>query len=75
MSWNGIFVRTGTSAEIINILNVAIRDMVAIPEVKEHYADLGIEAKASSPEEFKSRLQGDIGKWAAVIERAGIPKL
>jgi putative tricarboxylic transport membrane protein len=74
VSWNGIFARTGTPAEIISVLNAAIREIVATPEVKERYADLGIEAKASSPEELKARLQADIAKWAAVIERAGIPK-
>jgi tripartite-type tricarboxylate transporter receptor subunit TctC len=75
VSWNGIFARTGTAAEIINVLNAAIREIVATPEVRERYADLGIEAKASSPEELKARLQADIAKWAAVIERAGIAKL
>jgi tripartite-type tricarboxylate transporter receptor subunit TctC len=74
VSWNGIFARTGTPADIISVLNTAVREIVAIPEVKEHYADLGIEARASSPEELKARLQADIAKWAAVIERAGIPK-
>jgi tripartite-type tricarboxylate transporter receptor subunit TctC len=49
--------------------------MVAIPEVKQKYADLGIEAKASTPEELKARLAADIAKWAALIERAKIPKL
>jgi tripartite-type tricarboxylate transporter receptor subunit TctC len=73
-SWNGIFARAGTPAEITSILNGAIREMVAIAEVKERYADLGIEAKASSPEELKARLAADIAKWAAVIERAGIAK-
>jgi tripartite-type tricarboxylate transporter receptor subunit TctC len=74
VSWNGIFARAGTPAEIINILNAAIRETVAIPEVKERYADLGIEAQASSPEELKARLAADIAKWAAVIERAGIAR-
>jgi tripartite-type tricarboxylate transporter receptor subunit TctC len=73
-SWNGIFVRLGTPAEIIEVLNKAIHEVVAMPDVKQRYADLGIEAKASTPEELKARLQADIGKWAAVIERAGIPK-
>src|SRR6266508_2507822 len=54
--------------------NKNIREIVATPEVKQRYADFGIEAKASTPEELKARLTGDIGKWAAVIERAGIPK-
>jgi tripartite-type tricarboxylate transporter receptor subunit TctC len=47
---------------------------VAIPDIKMRFASLGIEAKASTPEEFKARMQSDVGKWAAVIERAGIPK-
>jgi tripartite-type tricarboxylate transporter receptor subunit TctC len=74
VSWNGVFARAGTTENIIGILNAAIREVVGIPEVKERYAELGIEAKASSPEELKQRLQADIAKWAAVIERAGIPK-
>jgi tripartite-type tricarboxylate transporter receptor subunit TctC len=73
-SWNGLFAPAGTPAEIISVLNKTIREIVATPEVKQRYAELGIEAKASTPEELKARLAGDINKWAAVIERAGIPK-
>jgi len=74
VSWNGVFAPRGTPTEIVDLLNRAIREMVANPEVKQRYAELGIEAKASTPEELKARLTADIGKWAAVIERAGIPK-
>jgi putative tricarboxylic transport membrane protein len=73
-SWNGVFAPTGTPAPIIELLNAAIREIVAIPEVKQRYAELGIEAKASTPEELKARLQADIAKWASLIERAGIQK-
>jgi tripartite-type tricarboxylate transporter receptor subunit TctC len=73
-SWNGLFAPAGTPADIIGLLNKTIREIVAIPEVKQRYADLGIEAQASTPEQLKARLAGDITKWAAVIERAGIPK-
>src|SRR5205807_8017670 len=72
--WNGMFAPRGTPTEIIDVLNRAIHELVANPEVKQRYAELGIEAKASTPEELKARLAADIGKWAAVIERAGIPK-
>jgi tripartite-type tricarboxylate transporter receptor subunit TctC len=74
-SWNGLFAPMGTPADLINLLNKTIREIVAIPEVKQKYADLGIEAKASTPEELKARLAADITKWAALIERAKIPKL
>ena len=73
-SWNGVFAPVGTPAEILALLNQSIHEIVAMPDVKQRYADLGIEAKASTPEQLKERLEGDIKKWAAVIERAGIPK-
>jgi tripartite-type tricarboxylate transporter receptor subunit TctC len=73
-SWNGVVARAGTPAEIVNLLNAKIREVVAMPEVKTKYAELGVEAKASSPEELKARIEADIKKWAAVVEKAGIPK-
>jgi tripartite-type tricarboxylate transporter receptor subunit TctC len=73
-SWNGVVARAGTPAEVITLLNSKLREVVALPEVKARYADLGVEAKASSPEELKARLESDITKWAAVVEKAGIPK-
>jgi tripartite-type tricarboxylate transporter receptor subunit TctC len=74
-SWNGLFAPKATAPAIVELLNAAVRDILAIPDIKIRFAALGIAAKASTPEELKSRMQGDIGKWAAVIERAGIPKL
>ena len=73
-AWNGLFAPKGTPAAIVDLLNRTVRDILAVPDIKTRFATLGITAKASTPEELKSRMQGDIGKWAAVIERAGIPK-
>jgi tripartite-type tricarboxylate transporter receptor subunit TctC len=73
-AWNGLFAPKGISPEIVDLLNRAVRDVLAIADIKMRFASLGIEARASTPEELKSRMQTDIGKWAAVIERAGIPK-
>jgi tripartite-type tricarboxylate transporter receptor subunit TctC len=74
-SWNGICVPSRTPAEIVSLLNRTIREILAIAEVKTRYAEFGIEAKASSPEELKARLQADIKKWSDLIARAGIAKL
>ena len=73
-SWNGVFAPVGTPAPVLDLLNKTIHEVVAMPDVKQRYAELGIEAKASTPEELKARLEGDIKKWAAVIKAAGIPK-
>jgi tripartite-type tricarboxylate transporter receptor subunit TctC len=73
-AWNGLFAPVGTSPDIVAALNRALRDVLADPETKKRMLELGIEAKAGSPEELRARLQVDIEKWAGVIARAGIPK-
>jgi tripartite-type tricarboxylate transporter receptor subunit TctC len=73
-SWNGLFAPQGTPRDAIEMLNKAVREVVAVPTVKQQFADVGIDAKASSPDELKARLKSDIDKWAKVIERANIPK-
>jgi tripartite-type tricarboxylate transporter receptor subunit TctC len=74
VSWNALFAPAKTPTEVIAKLNAALREVVALPDVKQKLLDLGIEARAGSPEELKARLSDDIAKWTKVIEQAGIPK-
>jgi tripartite-type tricarboxylate transporter receptor subunit TctC len=73
-SWNAIFAPKGTPPEVISTLNAALREVLEGADLKKRALELGIEAKASSPEEILARLKSDIDKWAQVIERAGIAK-
>jgi tripartite-type tricarboxylate transporter receptor subunit TctC len=73
-SWNAIFAPKGTPPEVIKTLNAALREVLDAPDLKKRALELGIEAKASTPEEIHQRLKDDIEKWAKVIERAGIEK-
>jgi tripartite-type tricarboxylate transporter receptor subunit TctC len=74
VSWNALFAPAGTPPEIVKTLNGALQDILAGAEVKKRLLELGIEAKASTPEEISARLKSDIDKWRAVIEKAGIQK-
>ena len=74
VSWNALFAPSGTPPEIVKTLNQALQDILAEPEVKKRLLELGIEAKASTPEEISARLKSDIDKWRKVIEKAGIQK-
>jgi tripartite-type tricarboxylate transporter receptor subunit TctC len=74
VSWNALFAPAGTPPEIIRTLNAALRDILADADVKKRLLELGIEAKASTPDEIEDRLTSDIDKWGKVIERAGIQK-
>jgi tripartite-type tricarboxylate transporter receptor subunit TctC len=74
VSWNALFAPAATPPEIIKTLNGALQDILADAEVKKRLLELGIEAKASTPQEISARLKSDIDKWRQVIEKAGIPK-
>jgi tripartite-type tricarboxylate transporter receptor subunit TctC len=73
-SWNGIGTRAGVPAEVVATLNSAIRRAVAAPDLQEQSMRLGLQARASSPEEMHERMAKDVAKWREVIEKAGIPK-
>jgi len=74
VSWNALFAPARTEPEIVKTLNAALQDILADAELKKRLLTLGIEAKASTPEEIASRLKSDIDKWQSVIEKAKIPK-
>jgi len=74
-SWNALFAKAGTPPDIIAKLNQAVRDVVALPDIKKRMLELGLEAQAGPPEEIAARLKADIVKWTKVIEDAHIPKL
>jgi putative tricarboxylic transport membrane protein len=74
VSWNALFAPAGTPPEILKTLNRALQEILAESEVKRRLLELGIEARASTPEEISARLKSDIEKWRKVIETAGIQK-
>ncbi|HSD44838.1 MAG TPA: tripartite tricarboxylate transporter substrate binding protein [Burkholderiales bacterium] len=73
-SWNGVAAPVKTPAAIIERLNKEVRAAVAAPDVKKRLQDLGIDARAGTPEQLRERLVADIAKWRAVIEKANIPR-
>ncbi len=74
VSWNAMFAPAATPPEIIKTLNDALKEILADADVKKRMLDLGIEARASTPQEISDRLRADIDKWGKVIDKAGIPK-
>ena len=74
VSWNALFAPAATPPEIIKTLNDALKEILADADVKKRMLDLGIEARASTPQEISDRLKADIEKWGKVIDKAGIPK-
>jgi tripartite-type tricarboxylate transporter receptor subunit TctC len=69
--WWGILVPAGLSPDIVTRINADIADLLTAPDLLEVLAKQGASPLKSSPAEFGSRLQADIGKWAKVVKASG----
>ncbi len=74
MSWNGFGAPAGTPKAVINRLNKAILEALAMPDVKQRFAELAVDARPDTPEGFRKLVASEIVKWGKVIETARIPK-
>jgi len=74
IGWNALFAPAGTPPEAIARLNKEIVEIVAMPEVRKRMAELGGEARGSTPEALAQHLKNDIAKWRMVVEQAGIER-
>jgi tripartite-type tricarboxylate transporter receptor subunit TctC len=72
--WNGMFVPSATPPDIVARLSTAVRDVLAMPEVKAKFDGLGSRIVASSPEEFRKYLATEAARWEATVKAAGIRK-
>ncbi len=74
VGWNALAAPAGTPPDVIALINRHMNTIVAMPDVQKRFIELGLDAYAGTPEELRTRLNGDIAKWAAVIKQAGIPQ-
>src|ERR1700751_3747962 len=73
-SWNGLSAPAATPARTITILNQAMKEVMPSADIQTRSAEMGMAMRWSTPGEMTARMKADIGKWSAVIERAGIAK-
>jgi tripartite-type tricarboxylate transporter receptor subunit TctC len=73
-SWNAIAAPAKTPRPVIERLNREVNAAVAAPAVRKRLGDMGVDARAGTPEALRDLLVSEIAKWKAVIERAKIEK-
>lgn len=66
-SWLGIVAPAATSAELVARLNGALRAVLDMPDVKGKLMELGGSPQASSPAEFKARVERDIARMRKIV--------
>jgi tripartite-type tricarboxylate transporter receptor subunit TctC len=70
--WFALFAPTGTPKDVIAILNAAVRDAVANPEVKARYAAFGMVAHATPPEAVDAVINAETPRWEGVVGALGL---
>ncbi|MGZ5080085.1 MAG: Bug family tripartite tricarboxylate transporter substrate binding protein [Usitatibacter sp.] len=73
-SWNALAAPARTPRDIIALLNREVQAAVNAPAVKARLAELGVEARSSTPEQAQELLASEIMRWTDVIARAGIER-
>jgi tripartite-type tricarboxylate transporter receptor subunit TctC len=71
-SWTGLFAPAGTPKPIVDKLNAEVNAVMALPEVKERLASLGIEPSPLSAEAFADFTKQEVEKWTRLVKAAGI---
>jgi tripartite-type tricarboxylate transporter receptor subunit TctC len=69
--WLGLGARSGTSRDLIHRLNDRASRALAHAEVARRMANLGIEARPMTPDQFAEFVRAENGKWADIIQRSG----
>jgi len=70
--WNGVFVPHGTPAAIVHKLNLGLNGAVRSPQVSARFAELNIDTRPNTPEEFRAYLEDQMTLWSRVVREANI---
>ena len=66
-SWVGLLGPAKLPPEIIARLNIESAKVLALPDVKSRFAELGLETVGSSPAQFDQWIKTEIERWGRVI--------
>jgi tripartite-type tricarboxylate transporter receptor subunit TctC len=70
--WFGLLAPSGTPQEVIDKIHDETVKVMALPEVRKKFEELGIEAVGNTPAEFAAVIKKETPEWAKVIKEADI---
>ena len=70
--FQGVLAPAGTPPAVVAKLSDALLKALAQPEVKQRFAEQGLDAAPSTPAEFAAFIRTEIDKWARVAKAANI---
>src|SRR5258706_13748568 len=72
LNWWGVLFPAGTPKPIVAKLHADTVKALADPDVKKKFADLGVVAVSSTPEEFTAFIKAEMAKYGKLIKEANI---
>jgi tripartite-type tricarboxylate transporter receptor subunit TctC len=66
-NWWGVFLPAGTPKPIVDQYHAALVKIMADPDLKARFAELGVEAQASTQDEFRAFLAAEIAKYSRLV--------
>jgi tripartite-type tricarboxylate transporter receptor subunit TctC len=70
--WYGVVAPAATPREVIARVNREIVRIMQTPELKERFAQQGIDPETSTPEQFGKLIAEEYARWTKVIRASGI---
>ena len=67
VSWWGVYLPAGTPKDIQDWYHAALVKIMNDPEIKERFAALGVQAQATSMDEFKSFINSENSKYSKLV--------
>ncbi len=71
-TWNGIMAPGKTPPTIIAALNRELLRLLALPEVRDTFLNMGTEPRGSTPEAFGNQVRTEIIKWGTLVKAIGL---
>ena len=69
--WYGFFLPAAASADVVRRAANAVRQAVAVPEVVQAFAQLGMEASANTPTELAKAVRDENAAWGPLVKSVG----
>jgi tripartite-type tricarboxylate transporter receptor subunit TctC len=71
-AWQGVLVRSGTPAAIVDTLYHAIAKGMALEDTKQRIAAMAVEPMATTPVAFEAFFTNEVKRWTDVARAAGL---
>jgi tripartite-type tricarboxylate transporter receptor subunit TctC len=71
-AWMGLIAPGGTPPAVVEKINKAVVAALQEPAIKAKLATQLMEPVGNSPQQFRAKINAEIGRWSPVIKAAGI---